>query len=213
LFDDSHTTFFMNTELCFEIFHAKLREYKSLANETKYALLRSTKFTINDKDQKNVKEEKIYEYMLVNRFYSKAYVFLNEMLDGYRNNGKNLENLQRFYEPFSFCNKEFNISKEEFSSIFHRNFKIIGENIDLDHFFTFFENKKFTFKIKNDDFIELSLNAIINEHSFLNNKLNVLFDLVDMKKKGVIFLKEFEELMSKIFINIDTRWKNNEYFL
>ena len=68
----------MNTELCFEIFHAKLREYKSLAIETKYALLRSTLFTINDKDQKNVKEDKLYEYMLFNRFYQKAYVFLND---------------------------------------------------------------------------------------------------------------------------------------
>lgn len=203
----------MNTELCFEIFHAKLREYKSLANETKYALLRSTQFSINDKEQKNTKEERIYEYMLVNRFYNKAFVFLNQLLGDYRNNGKMTEKLEKFYEPFSFSNKEFIISQDEFVNIFTRLFKVSNKEIDLDHFFHFFENKKFTFRIKNDDFIELSLNSIIAEHVYLNNKLNTLFDLVDMRKRGIVFFKEFEELMTRIFVNQDTRWKNNDYFL
>lgn len=203
----------MNTELCYEIYHAKLREFKSLANETKYALLKATTFSINDKEYKYVNEDKIYEYMLVNRFYQKAYVFLNELLADFRNNGKTHEVLEKFYESFAFSNKEFNIKYQEFNQIFHKLFKIEDGKIDLESFFSFFHDKKYTFKIKNDDFIDISLETIISEHDYLIDRLNIMFEVVDVRKLGIIYFKEFEELMVKIFSNIDTRWKNNEYFM
>jgi hypothetical protein len=203
----------MNTELCFEIYHAKLREFKSLASETKYNLLRATTFCINEKEYKYVGEDKIYEYMLVNRFYNKAYVFLNELLADFKNIGKTYEILDKFYESFAFSNKEFNIKYEEFCRIFQKLFKILNGKVDLETFFAFFNDKKYTFKIRNDDFIEISLNTIISEHDYLISKLTSLFESVDVQKKGILYFKEFEELMSKIFTNIDTRWKNNEYFL
>lgn len=212
LFNDDHSHYTMNTELCFEIYHAKLREFKSLANETRYSLLKYTVFSINDTEQTYTSEEKIYEYMLVNRFYQKSFVFLNQLIADYKYNNKTHENIEKFYESFAFSNKEFEINFIEFSKIFNNQFKIENGKVDLEKFFVFFDNKKYTFRIKNDDFVELSLNQIISEYEFLNNKLNSLFDLADIKKQGIIYFKEFEEIMSKIFFNMDTRWQNNEYF-
>ena len=213
LFEENHKQYHMNTELCFEIFYSKLREFKSLVNETKYPIIRNTIVYINDKEQKGIREEKKFDYMTMNRFYIKSYVYINDLITDYKSNVKTHEILANFYDHFSFSNKEFQITNEEFLSIFNRIFKINNGLLELEKFFNFFEGKKFSFKIKNDDFIESSLSCVIGEHAYLNNKLNVFFELVDAKKKSIIFFKEFEELMVKIFVNTDTRWKNNDYFL
>ena len=203
----------MNTELCFEIFDAKLREYKSLSNDTKYSLLRCSNVSINDIEIKTFNNEKIFDIILVNRFYQKAFVYLNELITDYKYNEKRFQNIDKFYESFAFSNKEFNIGYDEFYDIFNRIFKVNNGIVDLESFFGYFEGKKITFRIKNEEFLEISLNSIISEHAFLNTKLNGFFDFVDIKKQGIVFFNEFEELMSKIFLNYDSRWKNNEYFL
>lgn len=204
----------MSTEICFEILYSQLREYKNLANNTKNALIKYTTFYVNDKEIKSFKIDKIYELMLVNRLYQQALVYLNKLITDYKNNKKQTEKIENFYESFSTSNKEFNISFDEFKAIFNRTFKVTEGNVDLDSFFGFYEEKNYSFIIKNQDFIDLSLNTIISEHSFLLNNLNCIFDHIDMKKIGIIYLKEFEELLStKIFLNTESHWKYKKYFM
>jgi hypothetical protein len=64
--------------------------------------MKATVFSLNNIEYKYFGENKIYEYMLINRFYHEAYVLLNGLLIEYKNNKKSHELIYKFFE-FSAC--------------------------------------------------------------------------------------------------------------
>ena len=203
----------MNTENCFEIYNEKLAEYKNLANETKYALLKSSIIKINNVEIKHFEIEKMFDYLLLNRFYHKAFVYSNDLITEYRKNKKTKEKISNFFNSFALSNKEFMLKPENLEEIFIRNFSCDNGYVELDDIFKFFEENSLNFLIKNEDFVDISFKTLLGEQSLIINNLNLFFDVVDIQRKGIVYFKGFEDIMSKIFDKKDSRWQNNEYFL
>ena len=212
LFEEKDPHCLMKSEICFEIYHLEIQELKYLVNDTKLDIIKRTIFKINDKQITSFTVEKIYEYMLVNRFFLSGKEYLKNLILEYKNKHKKSEKIDNFYDSFYDSNKEFNISYNDFNAIFKKNFKVTEEFVDLDNFFNFYDQKEYSFKIKINDFLEVSLKAFNNVYAFILDYLNVIFDQEDTMKKGIICLKEFKVIMAKIFINQD-EWKFMEYFL
>jgi len=93
-----------------------------------------------------------------------------------------------------------------------KNFKINNkEFVELDSFFDYFLNK-FYFKIKVIDFVNVSVDMLIYVYISLNKILHKMWDNADEKRQGIIFVKEFEQVLSMLLGNRENKWKIAEYF-
>ena len=199
----------MQTDLCIEIYFTKFFYY-NLVKENKNSLIRYTIVYEKNKENKGIIDERKYDLFIMSRFFSKAQFFINELLLEYRQNKKNYEPISSFYDQFSVANKEFNFEQSEIKCFFMKVFPVISDEVPLEAI-NEFQNQYF-FKIKVTDFIEITLETFISTYDFLVKKVSSIFDTYDSRKQGIIYYKEFIEMINFIFVIPENEWKLNEYF-
>ncbi len=199
----------MQTDLCLEIYFTKFNYY-NMIKENKASLIRYTVVYEKNKENKGMIDDRKYELFVMSRFFSKAQFFLNELLLEYRQNKKNYEPISSFYDQFSVANKEFNFDKNEIKYFFMKVFPVISEEVSLEAIYDF--QNKYYFKIKVTDFIEITLESFIFTYDYLEKKVSSVFDTFDSRKQGIIYYKEFIEMINYIFVIPENEWKLNEFF-
>lgn len=208
IFEESSNIYTLLTEFCFEIYYEKLHEF-NLINENKVNILKSTKVYAEDKEVEKISDDVKLEYLLLSRFYNKSLIFIGNLIALYKD-GQTTEKLTSFYDHFSFTNKEFRISNDQFNHIFTKHFSVNDLEVDLESFFNFFKNSYY-FKIKVIDFLEITLYSLINYFDLLEKQINKYYGMIQFKYPEFISLIEFSELIHKI-TNEDNRWKVSDYF-
>jgi len=112
---------------------------------------------------------------------------------------------------FINANREFEINLNLALEIFITNFKVNNDLLELESFFNFFLNKYY-FKVKILDFTYVSVDRLINIYFGLDKLLGKMWDNADFKKQGIIFFKEFEQVLIVLLGNSENKWKIAEYF-
>jgi hypothetical protein len=209
LFDDDYLTYMMDTHIVFEILITKF-ELFDITLEIKEDLLKCTTVYENKKEIKMTENLK-FDHFLMWKFYEKSFIFINDLINNYKEEKVNEISVDTLYEQFSLINKEFKINNFEFSLIIQRVFNVHENTVDLETFFKFFNNKK-SFKIKIVDFLEISLNVFITIYSAIEKRMLTLFESSDNLKEGVINFKQFREIMNKLMNNEDNKWMISDYF-
>jgi hypothetical protein len=215
LFQEDGYTFLMNTDICFEIFHTKLNIF-NLVNHTCDSLIKSSKFyeaNNNELSETEFSYEAKMDIFLLTKFLNKSFLFVNDIIYEYKENQIQYMDSVKFISQFQVANKEFSNfqSPEKIIRIFERNFIVKSGNIHLESFIHFYLKKLYC-KINISDYLETSISTLIYIFSQIEKKISHLFDIVDYKRKEIIFYKEFEELLYKILNPSDLKWKLNDYF-
>lgn len=212
LFDEEYNSYLMNTELCFEIYHSRYPQF-NLVNENRLSLLKnSTVIDAGSSENKKVKDEKKLDLFLINRFYNKSYILITDLLNDFKNNNITETDLTKIAEQLQNVNKEFKLSMQHCTDILKNNFTVKAGKLNLDTFFNFFAHNKVHFKIKIVDFIEISLNYLVTLFNLLEKKIFRLYEEADVRKIGLIYYKEFEDIITKLMGGVENKWKVNEYF-
>jgi hypothetical protein len=208
LFEESSNIYTLLTDLCFEIYYEKLYEF-NMVNENKANLIKSTKVYADDKEVEKLNDETKFEYLLLSRFYNKSLIFIGNLIS-YFKEGQTTENMSLFYDQFTFTNKEFRISKDQFSHIFNKHFIIIDFEVDLESFFNFFKTS-YSFKIKVIDYMDITLNSLINFFDLLEKQIYKYYKMIELKYSDFLNLSEFTEVIHKI-TKEENKWKVSDYF-
>jgi hypothetical protein len=165
----------------------------------------------NEKEIKNLFIETKRDIFYLTRFYNKFKDTLENLLDLYKTSGRNEENYLKIAQQIILSNKEYNIDLTQSIEILKRNFKVIGDVIQIDSFLDFFVNK-YTFMIKTKDFIRVATDSFFIIFNDLDKNVQKIWDFADFKKTGIIFYKEFESVMNVIMGSSEFKWKIPEYF-
>lgn len=210
IFEELESTYIMNLEDCFDIFHHKF-SYYFLSAEALDKLIRACEVYESDNKKENFGFERTLDKFLLIRFYEKSPKFIEALVLDYRNKIKNEVDMLSLAHQFMSANKDLDINLNVTLDLFKKNFQVKEDLIDLDSFFTYFL-KKFYFKIKIIDFVNVSVERLINIYNGLNKILNKMWDNADLKRQGIIFMKEFEQVLSGLLGNSENKWKIAEYF-
>lgn len=209
LFVDDYNTYLMNAELCFEIYHNKFPSY-DLMKENKDTLIKFTKVFEGDEEIKLKVKNKL-DYFLLSRFYNKSYVIINDMFISFKANKDVDISMEEIAEHFENANKEFKFSRKDTILLFENCFKVKNNKIRMENFFEFFVNK-YSFKIKIIDFLETTVNRLLIMYQLIEKRVTKVYDIYDIRKQGIIQIKEFEEILPKLITNLDSKWQVNDFF-
>lgn len=210
LFEDDYLDYTMDSLTVFEIYLTKFELFKFVL-DNKYEIMRNTLVYENKKEIKMNDDVKLDQFLMW-KFYGKSFVLINDLISKYKDGKMNEISLEVLYEKFYLVNKEFDINYFEFCQISKRVFNNKNEDtLDLQSFFNFF-NKVKSFKIKIVDFIEITLNNIISLFNMIEKKIFTFFDESDSSKEGIVYFKQFREIMIKVLNNEDNKWKIIDYF-
>ena len=109
------------------------------------------------------------------------------------------------------ANKDYDLNLLMIADLLKRNFKMSDDKIQLDSFFDYFVNK-YIFRIKITDFVQVSIESFSTIYADLDKIAQKIWENADAKKNGIIFYKEFENVMSELLCNSENKWKISEYF-
>ena len=209
IFEDDNNTCTMNTECCYEIYQTKFEFYK-LFNENKDNIMKQS--TVWEKDNEiNMNFERKLDCYLLSRFYYNSQSFVNEQVNLYNSGKPGYVDMNKFYDLFSNVNKLFDITRNQFDKIIEKFFSCKLQKLEIEEFFEFF-SKKYIFKIKIMDFIDISMTSIISIYSHLEKKIISTFESVESKHPEIIFFKEFQEILGKVLDFDEYKWKMIEFF-
>jgi hypothetical protein len=211
IFEEQESDYIMNLEDCLDFYHQKF-SYYCISSEALDKLLRPCEVLEGNKRLENLGYERTRDKFLLNRFYLKSPNFIEALLLEYSSKIKNEVDILLIANQFINANKDLEINLNLTLDIIKKNFKINNkEYIDLNSFFDYFLNK-FYFKIKVIDFVNVSVDMLIYVYISLNKILHKMWDNADEKRQGIIFVKEFEKVLSMLLGNRENRWKIAEYF-
>lgn len=210
IFEEQDSGYIMNLEDCLELYQHKFSFYY-LSTEALDKLIRPCEVYEGDKKLEFIGYEKTRDMFLLSRFYEKCSGFVEGLLLEYRAKVKNEVDILLIANQFMIANKDLEINLTLTLEILRANFNVVNDFVDLDSFFTYFLNK-FYFKIKILDFVCVSVERLINVYNGLNKILYKMWDEADLKRQGVIFMKEFEQVLSVLLGNSENKWKISEYF-
>lgn len=161
-----------------------------------------------------IKHDEKIEYFFLTRFCNKSTLFFKDLIDEFGINSANEKILKfsKIADLFLEANKEFNISLEKTLEIFTKNFKLLNEEyFEFENFMEFFKIKrKFTIKIY--EFLDLSLDVIMEMYKIVENKLKEFCKNCKEMSNDCLSYKNFEEVISKLIPNFENKWKINDYF-
>ena len=101
---------------------------------------------------------------------------------------------------------------KNFLLLLTRNFEINKNNeVNIDSILKFYA-KKYIFMIKISDYIDISLNKIINIFGIIESKIIQLFEKIDKNNQGIISFEQFEELLTGIIKTNLNKWNISNYF-
>lgn len=213
LFEEEESNYLMNLEACFGIYKTKFPNFK-LSIEAFDKIIRSSE--IYDTNNKSILNgESNYEglrdkYLLCN-FYNKNMAFIEEILNDYKEEKINEIDALEIANHFMIANSEFEMNLVYVLDIFKLNFSVKEDMIDLQSFFDFFL-KKYFFKIKIIDFLNHSMDRLINIYNYIDRIIGQIWNKADVMKNGCIYYKEFENSMKNLMGNGENKWKISEYF-
>jgi hypothetical protein len=210
LFDDEYNNYVMNPELCFEIYFTKLHNM-NLVSENKEALIKFSKIYDSNGEPLQIREDRRLDLFLVIRFLNRSYNFISDITDLQKQNIKE-EQTSKLVEAFQNANKEFKLSNDKIFEIVQKYFSAGKAKFNIDNLLNYFNQNKISFKLKIIDFLDISVNSIVQLFNVIERKIVRLFDEIDSKKVGLIYFREFEELMKKIMPVVENKWKIAEYF-
>lgn len=211
IFEETEDPYIMDFENSFDIYNNNF-PYYFLPTEALENLLRSCEiYEGNSKiDMKNY--EKIRDLYFLFHFYNKNTAFIESLLNDYKSKRKSEEDLLEICSQFMIANNDYEIKLNFSIQVFKNNFKINSNNtIDLDSLFTYFL-KKIYFKIKIMDYLCISLELFNKIYNGLDKILSKMWEKADLKRQGIIFYKEFEQVLSILLGNSENKWKIVEYF-
>jgi hypothetical protein len=218
LFDEDNKAYLMNTDLCFELFHSKYPQF-DLVYHTQDQIVYASTINDNDKQLKIPKDRK-YDYYLLTKMYNNSSNFINDLIQMVKSKDKSELRLDKFIVNFQISNREFDFLKLDYiKDIFKRNFIVNSQTINdstvnfinIDSFLSFFI-KKYYFKINVQEFLDISLFSLLEIFQNVEKMITKFFDSADILKEGVIYKKEFLEIINKILVNSDNKWKIGDYY-
>ena len=215
IFDDDYKSYLMNTEQCFEILYSKFPFFEFVINH-KDVIINLTQVIEGENEVPGIPLIKKFNIFLLTRMYNRSMLFINEIATELKRDNNAEILFDKVVDCFLISNKEFDLNETMILDIFQNNFdlhkNILNKNIISVQSFLKFFSKKYFFKIKIVDFLEISLNALINTYGTLEKKIIKFFDEVDFLKKGFILYKEFEQILIQWFGNNENKWKISEFF-
>jgi hypothetical protein len=213
LFEEDESTYLMNLDACFTMYKNKFPNFK-LSIEAFDRIIRVAE--IYDINNNNIMSgesnyEGVKDKFLLNNFYNKNVGLIEGMLNDFKQVLKTEVDALEIANLFMIANIEFEFNLIYVLDIFKLNFVVKDEKIDLQSFFDFFL-KKYFFKIKVSDFLNISADRLINIYISLDKIITAIWNKADMLKNDVIYFKEFESVMKNLLGNAETKWKISEYF-
>ena len=221
MFEEDYTSYLMNTEICFELYSSKFNQFELVEANYDHILSISSIF-LNDQKLNESSKSKKLDFFLLTKMYNKSMIFINDLNNSFMSGSVHDMSIEPFIENFYSANKEFEkfILRDNVIDIFRRNFALnkiyIDSNttelcVNVESFLNFF-TKKYFFKVKITEYLDITINSLINTFNLLEKKINKYFDEADSKKHSHVYIKEFEELMLKLLGNTENRWKVNDFF-
>lgn len=200
-------------ELCLEIYNEKFPIF-SLTENNLEELIERCIISENEKNMELLLPKKI-EYFYLIRFFNNSAKFFNNLFNEYKVNPKNQEavKLSEICELLSIANQEFDIDYKKSEEIFKNNFPINEDcHLNFKNFMEFFRQKR-KIKIRICDYIESTIDLIINMYKFVEE---ILIDfLINCKEmaNNILLMKDFETVVFKLIPNFENKMFLNDYFM
>ena len=166
----------METDLCIEIYSSKFH-YFNLINENKHNLMRYTIILENKKENKGVLDSHKYDLFIINRFFKKGQFYLDELLNQYRLNNKNVVSISNLIDQFYIANEELHMTSNDIKLLFVRNFNLNMDEVLIESILEMLN--KYSFKIRVSDFIQTTIDHLITIYEYLDKKISIIFDEFD----------------------------------
>lgn len=193
--------FYLSTEMCFEIYHTKLK-FLNLVSQNKSALFINTK--VFDEKAKNKKKSQVLiteikkaDLFFFSRMFKKSLVFMSDLKYELKNKNKEYEDLKLLTSRFSFDNQEFQFTDLEILDLFNRNLKIVDKKVYLPSLFDLFD-LKYKFQISLIDFIEITNIRLSYLFDKLEEQAVIVFRDADINGKKYFEVKDFEIAVRKM---------------
>lgn len=217
IFEEEEANYLMNLDICFNIYKNKFPHFK-LSIEAFDKIIRVSE--IYDSNNNNILSgetnyESVRDKFLLTNFYNKNVGIIEGILNDYKEEKINDIDAIEIANMFMSANSEFEMNLVYVLDIFKLNFTIIEEEkhekIELQSFFDFFL-KKYFFKIKIIDFINISTDRLIYIYNSIDKIITNIWNKADVMKNGSIYFKEFDGLMRNLLGKGENKWKISEYF-
>ena len=211
LFEDNiNKEYYTNLNFCFDLYSSKI-DVLDLLVENRDPLLKFSIIYLKEKIIENITYEFKLDCFLLSRFFIKSPVYMSDLILKFKN-GTTYEKIDILHEKFSIISSEFKLSKRDFVLLLTRNFEINQNNeVNIDSILKFYA-KKYIFMIKISDYIDISLNKIINIFGIIESKIIQLFEKIDKNNQGIISFEQFEELLTGIIKTNLNKWNISNYF-
>lgn len=213
LFEEEEANYLMNLDIAFNIYRNKFPYFK-LSVEAFDKLIRASElydvnYNIVESGESNY--ESIRDKFLLSNFYNQNVGIIEGILNDYKEKKINEIDAIEIANLFMFANQEFEMNLIYVMDILKINFNIVNDMIELQSFFDFFL-KKFYFKIKVIDFLNISTDRLIYIYNAIDKIIVNLWEKADVMKSGNIYYREFESVMKNLLGNGENKWKISEYF-
>ena len=209
-YDTNFLSFVMDTNFCFQCIHLNLSFYRIFNNVSDIIINCSNVYEQNSKNIISLTEEKKKDYFYLFRFNEKGNIFFLKLIKELKQNIKE-KDIEIIISQLKESNNLFKLTNNDCYNIIKRNF-IINENntINLDQFLEFFVNK-LAFRIHIYKFCEIIFNAIDYEFEAIVKICKKT--IIELRiGNGLIFFKDFEEVLMKLINNSSIKWKLSHYF-
>jgi hypothetical protein len=142
---------------------------------------------------------------------------MNEISNDYKIKNLLYEDLSIITKLFKRCNQDIypaDITDAFILDIFERNFTIVDDDIKIEiKSLLNYYSKKYFFKIKITDFLQITMNSLTYIYDKLEKSICKIYDQVDHTNKGLIFYKEFEDILLKLVEPLNqNKWKIVDFF-
>jgi hypothetical protein len=232
VFEKEYSNSMINIFSCFETYHNKFSIFSLKENNFEDIINRS--FILEDEKIVDIPMPKKIEYMYLIRFFNKSIPYFNELreneenkiISGNGNEGLSIDykiniektkgvKLSEICDLMVKANKEFELDNKKSAEIFKNNFSIIEKEtedyINYDEFSEFFKFKR-KIQILICDYVESTIDIIINMFKFVENILIEFLDNCKEMSYNIILMKDFEKIILKLIPNFENKWMLNDYF-
>ena len=227
IYDEEYYNYLISIDFCFEIYHSKLQEY-DLIKDTRDIIIKCCYIYSGDKEiggslnnstdntgnYAGMPFNSRIDYFYICRFFSRSYVFVNDLINEYKNGEKTSKEYIKLIDQFVVATKEFNISENYVVNLLTQYFGLNQTRKEFDIIkLVNIQSKKYVFKMKLSEFIEETIKRIIHIHQNIEEKIVRIYESFDKEKNNRIEKPVFNEIINSIYPNNDNKWKVNEYFL
>ena len=209
-FEEGENNYLITIESCLDIFSQKF-SYYYLLEEALDKVIRNSIFYRNDNEIEDVSTEAKKDYFFLSRYNQRSSSSFQMLLNNFKNNKQNEEKDISIADQIIISNRDFDLNLVFVVDILKRNFRLNGDLIQLENFFNFFVDK-FSFKIKISNFLQSCFEIFEKLYCDLDKSLLKIWENADYKRNGIIFFREFENVMNVLMGNSENKWKISEYF-